>query len=209
MAALGGWRALGDVLLRGRNLSLGQQVFGVDEPAARLPETLGGLLLAEPIDIGALFAEAGCKPCEVAVRRDETEAVEPAAVQKVHGVDHQCDVGRVLPTRVGELLVRIDRVFRKDLGPGFQALVREIPIDTPDTCLAELGVRGKPLRTYWRNSSASVVARLDSPAQHDEGLDDFGALRVGLADHRRLHHRRMLDQRAFDVERARSGSRRR
>ena len=38
--------------------------------------------------------------------------------------------------------------------------------------------------------------------EHDEGLDQFGALRVGFADHRRLDHRRVLDQCAFDIERA-------
>src|SRR5208283_1412612 len=103
-------------------LRLGQQILGVDEPATRLPETLWGLLFAEPVDIGALFPEAGRKACEVAIRRNETEAVEPAAVQKVHGVDYQGDVGCVLPTRVGELLVRVDRVLREDLCPRFQAL---------------------------------------------------------------------------------------
>ncbi|MCY1555103.1 hypothetical protein D9M68_917340 [compost metagenome] len=36
--------------------------------------------------------------------------------------------------------------------------------------------------------------------QHDEGLDQLGALRIGLADHRGFDHRRVLDQRAFHVE---------
>ncbi|MNF57605.1 hypothetical protein D3C84_391390 [compost metagenome] len=36
--------------------------------------------------------------------------------------------------------------------------------------------------------------------QHDEGLDQFGAFRIGLADHRRLDHRGVLDQRALHVE---------
>ena len=126
MAALGGWQSLGGRPLFGsRNLGLGQQVLGVDEPAARLPETLGRLLLAEAVDIGALFPQTRCKAREVAVRRDETEAVEPAAVQKVHGVDHQGDVGRVLASRVGELLVRIDRISLEDVGPRLQALARE------------------------------------------------------------------------------------
>jgi hypothetical protein len=84
MAVLGGWRALGACPFLGCcDLGIGQQILGVDEPAARLAETLGGLLLAEPIDIGALFPQTGRKARKVAVGRDETEAVESAAVQKV------------------------------------------------------------------------------------------------------------------------------
>ena len=97
-AALGGCSALGDaaLLLGCRHLGLGQQVLGVDEPAAGLAEALGCLLLAEAVDVGALLAQARGQPREVAVRRDQAEAVEPAAVQQVHGVDHQRDVGGVL-----------------------------------------------------------------------------------------------------------------
>lgn len=36
--------------------------------------------------------------------------------------------------------------------------------------------------------------------QNDEGLDDFGALRVGHTDDGCLVDRRMFDQRAFDVD---------
>jgi hypothetical protein len=72
---------------------------------------------AEAVDVGPLFAETGCKPCEVAVRGNQTESVEPAGVQEVHGIDHQGNVGRVLAARVGELLVRIDRMFLEDLNP--------------------------------------------------------------------------------------------
>ena len=45
---------------------------------------------------------------EVAVARNETETVEPALVHQVHGVDHQRDIGRVLPRRVAALLVLQD-----------------------------------------------------------------------------------------------------
>jgi hypothetical protein len=71
---------------------------------ARLPEALWGLLLAEPVDIGALFPKTRGKACEVAVRRDKAETVQPAAVQKVHGVDHERDIGRVLARGVGTSL---------------------------------------------------------------------------------------------------------
>ncbi|MNM84595.1 hypothetical protein D3C81_966880 [compost metagenome] len=39
-------------------------------------------------------------------------------------------------------------------------------------------------------------------AEHDERLDQFGALRIGLADHGGLDHGRVFDQRTFHVERA-------
>jgi hypothetical protein len=74
-------------------------------------------LLAEAEDIGPLFPQTRRKAREVAVRRDETEAVESTAVQKVHGVDHQGNVGSVLSSRVGELLVGVDRVFLEDVRP--------------------------------------------------------------------------------------------
>src|SRR3954462_1178893 len=38
--------------------------------------------------------------------------------------------------------------------------------------------------------------------KNDEGLDDGTAGLVGLADHRRVRHRRMLDQAALDLGRA-------
>ena len=78
-------------------MRFGQEVLRVNERAAGLPETLGGLLLTEAIDVGALLPQTRCKPREVAVRRDKAETIQPAAMQKVHGVDHECDVGRVLP----------------------------------------------------------------------------------------------------------------
>ena len=38
-------------------------------------------------------------------------------------------------------------------------------------------------------------------AEHDEGLDDLTAIRVGHADDGALGHRRMLEERALDLER--------
>src|SRR5471030_1000201 len=39
-------------------------------------------------------------------------------------------------------------------------------------------------------------------ANHHEGFDQFGAFRIGFADHCGFDHGRVFDQRAFDVERA-------
>ena len=46
------------------------------------------------------------------------------------------------------------------------------------------------------------IRRVEAGPQHDEGLDDLGALRIGLADDSDLGNRLMLDDAAFDIERA-------
>src|SRR5512132_1078830 len=45
-----------------------------------------------------------------------------------------------------------------------------------------------------------VLGALVAGDQHDIGLDQLAALGVGLADHRRLGHRRVLDQGRLDLE---------
>ena len=44
------------------------------------------------------------------------------------------------------------------------------------------------------------VARRLAGAQHHEGFDDIPAIGVGAADDGRLQHRRMFEQRAFNLE---------
>ena len=68
--------------------------------------------------------------------------------------------------------------------------------------LARVGVRREPFLDVLGKLFGEFVAALVGRRQHDEGLDDLGALRIGHADHGRLVDGRMLDQRAFDVERA-------
>ena len=53
----------------------------------------------------------------ITVRGDQAEAVEPAAVQKIHGVDHQRDVRGVLAHGVGKVLVGDDGVLGEDRSP--------------------------------------------------------------------------------------------
>ena len=52
------------------------------------------------------------------------------------------------------------------------------------------------------SSQAQLVARLEAGPQHDERLHDLAGDRVGLADHAGLGDRRVLHQRALDLERA-------
>ena len=89
-----------------------KKVLGIDEPATGLPKTLRRLLLTEAEHVDALLADAGGKPGEIAVGGNQAEAVETTTVKKIHRVDDQSDVGRVLACRIGELLLRNDRVPR-------------------------------------------------------------------------------------------------
>ena len=55
----------------------------------------------------------------------------------------------------------------------------------------------------WPSSSLrSALAGLEAGLQHDEGLHDLAGDRIGHADHAGLGDRRMLHQRALDLERA-------
>ena len=52
------------------------------------------------------------------------------------------------------------------------------------------------------SSRTSARRRCRARTQHDERLDDVAAVGIGRSDDRRLEHRRMLEQRALDLERS-------
>lgn len=87
---------------------LKKEVLCIDEPSASLPEALRRFLLTESEDIHAMLANSCCEAREVAVGRHQAEAVEPAAMEQIHGVDHQGDIRRILPGRLCELLLGDD-----------------------------------------------------------------------------------------------------
>lgn len=89
-----------------------KQILRVHEAAAGLPKALRRLLFPEAEDIDALFPDARSEPREIAVGRDEAKPIETATMQKVHSVDHQCDVGRILAGRIRKLLLRDNSMFR-------------------------------------------------------------------------------------------------
>ena len=62
---------------------------------------------------------------------------------------------------------------------------------------AESRVLTKP----WISAASASDGRV-AGLQHDEGLDDLGAHRIGLADHGGERHRRMPDQAILDLARA-------
>ena len=105
----------------------------------RLPKTLGCLLFTKAKNVDALLTDSRSKACEVAVGRDQAKAVETATVQEIHRVDYEGDVGRLLTSRVGELLLGDNRVLREHIDPGLRAGACEVAINAPNACLADLG----------------------------------------------------------------------
>jgi hypothetical protein len=161
-----------------------QQVFRIDETPARLPETLRGLLFAKAVHIDALFANAGSDPREVTVGRHEAESIESTAVQKIHCVDHQRDVGGVLARRIGKLLLRDDGVFRQDVGPALRAGAGEIAVNAPNA--------GSPIFAISSKSPSAIFAEALSASMRTARRADrcsvgMGGLRPsGLQGLRRL-----------------------
>jgi hypothetical protein len=73
--------------------------------------------------------------------------------------------------------------------------------------LARIFVREQPRLHEFLQFGASASRRLSVRLEHDERLDDFGAHRIGLADHRRERHGRMADQAILDLARPDADSR--
>src|SRR4051812_794564 len=114
------------------------QVLGKHELQTGLPEARRSLLLAKSVNIDALLADAGGKAGEIAIRRNQTKSIEPAAMEQVHGVDNQRDIGRIFPGGVGKLLLRYDGVLRQRVGPALGPRTGEVAIDAANACLADL-----------------------------------------------------------------------
>ena len=60
-------------------------------------------------------------------------------MKQVHGVDDQGDVGRILSSRIGELLLGYDGVLRQDIGPALGPCIGEVAVDAADAGLPDLG----------------------------------------------------------------------
>ena len=84
-----------------------------------LSKTLRRLLLTKPIHIDTLLADTCSQVRKIAVVRHQAKPIKPAAVEEIHRVDNEGDVGRVLAAAVGELLLRDDRMPGENIGPGF------------------------------------------------------------------------------------------
>jgi hypothetical protein len=100
-------------------------------------------MLAEPEDLESGFPQAHGQPGEVAIARDEAEAVKALGVQEVHRVDDQRAVRRVLARGVRELLDWLDSVALQHLLPGGAGRRREIAVDALHGRLAEASDLGQ------------------------------------------------------------------
>src|SRR5262249_23047755 len=75
--------------------------------------------------------------------------------------------------------------------------------------LARVFVRRESRLDEGPDVGGELVAGRKAILEHDEGLDDLGAHRVGLADHGGERHRRMADQAVLDLARSDAVARRR
>ena len=132
------------------------KIFGIDEAMAGLSETLRRLLFAEAIDIDSMLPDARRQPRKVAIGRYQAEAIEPTAVQKIHGVDDESNVGSVLAGRVGKILMRHDRMFGQNVGPRFQSRSGKVSVDTANAGFADLGNLFEESRRDTRRSIVGI-----------------------------------------------------
>jgi len=144
----------------------GPQNLCKDELMACVSESFGRLTLSKSIDRQTFLPDPECQSGEVAVTGHQAESVEAPGIEKVHGVDNQGAVRRVLPPRVGKLLYRLDREMLQHLLPLRTGRDRKITIDSLNGRLAKprdfgqerfdhgslriIGVNknGKPLRRF-------------------------------------------------------------
>ena len=93
-----------------RRKSLAQDL-GVDEFVAGGHEGFGGLLLAEGVDRQPRRTDAGGQSCDVVVGGHQPEAVHPAAMQQIHGVDDQGHLRQQFADHWGLGVVGIDQLM--------------------------------------------------------------------------------------------------
>ena len=82
----------------------------------------------EVLSILKQLADARGEACEIAVGRYQAEAIEAAAVQKIHRVDHHGDVAAVLAANGWEML-RQDAEIAEHGGPTAHLAPAEIAVD--------------------------------------------------------------------------------
>ena len=121
------------------------------------------------------------------------------------------DVGGAQQVRHGELVhreVALDRERRQRRHARSRSSLRRIlpeivfGSDVDELDLARVLVRRRDRLDVLLQLARERVRALVPGREDDERLDDARALGIGLADDGRLGHRRMLDERRLDLERA-------
>jgi hypothetical protein len=103
-----------------------------------LDQALWSLTFSKAEHILALFADSGGKTREIAVGSDETKALEAPAMQQIHGINHHCNVGGILPADGWEVL-REDTKVGLHGSPAIHLSAAEIPVYAADRSLAQPG----------------------------------------------------------------------
>ena len=151
-----------------------------------------------------LLEQALGQPREVAVRRDQAEAVEPALVHQVHGVDDQRDVRGVLAGGVAALLVLQDRQCLDRPVPACKTGAREVAVDaahiglsfapffvslpSAKTLLTSSAVNLAPVHGEWRGQPVNpdnppalfLIGRRGRPACWSPFANDAGNYNVAV-----------------------------
>src|SRR5690606_10856091 len=73
--------------------------------------------VTEAVDALSLLAKVDGELCEVAIGRNDAEAVDAPGMKQIHGVDRQPYVGGVLSRSRREAMPRIEREARRGFSP--------------------------------------------------------------------------------------------
>ena len=108
------------------------QVLDIDELVARHDKRTRGLTLTHADDQLARLAQTGGQTGEVAVARNEAEAVHLVRVQNIHRVDDHRRVGGVLARGIAVLLDGRDGVFEQHPLPPSHGGLGPVAVDALD-----------------------------------------------------------------------------
>ena len=137
------------------------QKIEVDEPVTRRDERRRSVATPEPVDGHPRLPQPRRQPREVAVARDQHEALQVPGVEQVHRIDDQCRIGGVLPARVRELLHRLDRMQQQFFLPADKLLRGPVAIRTLDRRRPVLG----DLRQQLGGQAGRRVVRVDEDGE--------------------------------------------
>ena len=130
-------RRLGRGLRHGGRIRLPAQTLGMQETITGGNEGLRGLGFSEAMHAHAAFPQTCRQAREITVRGHQTESLHIARIQKVHGIDDQGGICRVLALGITELLDRLNAMVQKWLLPGHQIGGGPVPIGALDAGVSQ------------------------------------------------------------------------